>query len=636
MLVMLLAQAALAWSPALADAVATGDCTSVLAAPIDGPEARLAHGHCLVRIGKTAAAVDVLAPLTEGVLGDYARARRAQALLAEKRPAEAAAALDGLDLPGPGGLDITLIQAQAKAASGDYDGAKSLFNALLGTRLSGEARLALAEAAAGVGRVEPAIGVWRSAWSSDVAGDADDRAAEALGARGRPVTDLSDAATLAAAKERVAALKSAHQHGEARELMLGIQEVESGTYGPVTLAFAAFRGRDYADSSERFEAALGAPASASGSAKALYHYALGLSRTGDYAAAATVYRRLTAQHPSDKLGDEGSYKLGYLEYDAGNLAEAVELFAAHLQAYPSSEFLESTLWFRARALWLLGRKDDAVSGWQRLARERPGSSLTPGAAYWIARATDDDDALARIVDRYPTSGYAWLAADRVGRTFPAKPLAAAPPWPDALASRSEVRRSAALAAVGLRAEAAAELSPVRSAAKSAGRDGALAAAHALLAVGDYRGAKSLAAPYCTSPWKGGDPVAQQVCTPRPESAIVGAVAAKYGLDPLVPYGIMTAESALDPSVTSIAGARGLMQLMPVEAGRVHAELYERPYDAIDLYSAPYNASLGTAELGGKARSLDGVLVGPSLPAAIAAYNGGETAVRRWLDGFDIP
>ena len=81
--------------------------------------------------------------------------------------------------------------------------------------------------------------------------------------------------------------------------------------------------------------------------------------------------------------------------------------------------------------------------------------------------------------------------------------------------------------------------------------------------------------------------------------------------------------------------RDRMQLMPGEADRVHAELYgERAYDPVDLYSAPYNASLGTAELGLKLRALDGVLADTSLPAAIAAYNGGEDAVRRWVDGLE--
>jgi soluble lytic murein transglycosylase len=96
---------------------------------------------------------------------------------------------------------------------------------------------------------------------------------------------------------------------------------------------------------------------------------------------------------------------------------------------------------------------------------------------------------------------------------------------------------------------------------------------------------------------------------------------------------MTAESALQPEVTSLAGARGLMQLMPVEAETIHRELFGvRPYDADNLYAAPYNAAMGTAELGLKTRSLGDVLAVTSIPAVVASYNGGEEAVRRWLEG----
>ena len=262
MLVFLLAHAALAWTPELADAVATGDCATVLAAPIDGPESRLAHGHCLLRTERAAQAAEVLAPLTEGVLGEYARARRAAALFEVGQAAQATAVAAGLELPGDEGLALRLVRAKAQAASGDYDSARTALNGLFGTSLGGEARLALAEAADGVGRAGPAIGVWRTAWSTNVKGDVDDRAAAALAARGKPVTDLADAETLAAAKERVKALKAAHQHGEARELMDAVEVVAPGTWGPVTRAFAAFRGRDYPEATSRFRAVLGAPEAA--------------------------------------------------------------------------------------------------------------------------------------------------------------------------------------------------------------------------------------------------------------------------------------------------------------------------------------------------------------------------------------
>jgi soluble lytic murein transglycosylase-like protein len=60
------------------------------------------------------------------------------------------------------------------------------------------------------------------------------------------------------------------------------------------------------------------------------------------------------------------------------------------------------------------------------------------------------------------------------------------------------------------------------------------------------------------------------------------------------------------------------------------------HHADDLYVAPYNAALGTAELGEKLKLLDGLLARDSMPAVIASYNGGEEAVRRWRTAWDAP
>ena len=100
---------------------------------------------------------------------------------------------------------------------------------------------------------------------------------------------------------------------------------------------------------------------------------------------------------------------------------------------------------------------------------------------------------------------------------------------------------------------------------------------------------------------------------------------------------MTAESALDPSVTSLAGARGLMQLMPDLADELHAGLQpDVPYDADRLYVAGYNAWLGSTELGQLYTHFHGAGVEPRLPLAIAGYNGGSEAVDRWLSEYETP
>ena len=102
---------------------------------------------------------------------------------------------------------------------------------------------------------------------------------------------------------------------------------------------------------------------------------------------------------------------------------------------------------------------------------------------------------------------------------------------------------------------------------------------------------------------------------------------------------MTAESALKPWVTSPAGARGLMQLMPPLADKLHGERFPgSPYDPDQLYQPTYNAMLGVTELGqlqarfGQDARVQSLTAPHSnMPLVIAGYNGGVKAVNRWLD-----
>ncbi len=622
-------------------AVAAGDCATVIAQTDPYPDQdekwRVPRAWCTLRLGDPEGALALLSEPIDGVLGEYGRLVRAQAHLntdSETAADSAAAALDGLSLPGIAGTEITLARARIAIARADLPGFRTVMK---GLPAGSERDFLYAEALFAAGEREKAWGTWRSVWTAAEVGGWDDLALARLDETGAgPVPDA----------DRITRLASLRKNGRidaASELaeQLGQTDDPDLPSDPLELARVQLQARQYADSLTHWQTALGAPAEATGSARNLFDYALTHARTGDYDTAAVVYQRVIAQHPSSDNADFASYKLGYMSYDENDCASAISRFDAHLERYPASGHLTEALWFTARCHWRTGDLDQAVRAFDRLVNERPKSSLVPGALYWKARAaglSGDSEAeragLERVLRSWPTHGYAWFAAERLGKRFEPQPAVDRPPWPERLAGRSDVQRFEALLDVGFKTWARDELAPVGAALST--RDDKLAAAHAWIAAGDYRTGRSLAKPFCVAPWKGGDPVAQQACTPRPEAGIVATVAAKYDLHPLLPFGIMTAESALKPQVTSVAGARGLMQIMPLEGPRIHEELYTGPYDADDLYKAPYNASMGTAELGMKRQSLKGVLDGTDLPAVIASYNGGEAAVRRWLTAYDEP
>lgn len=96
-------------------------------------------------------------------------------------------------------------------------------------------------------------------------------------------------------------------------------------------------------------------------------------------------------------------------------------------------------------------------------------------------------------------------------------------------------------------------------------------------------------------------------------------------------GVARQESRFDPNARSHRGALGYLQLMPATAKRRAADL-NLPYSKHRLRAEPiYNVALGDAHM---ARLLG---LFPGAPAlAVAAYNGGEGNVGKWLKRFGDP
>jgi soluble lytic murein transglycosylase-like protein len=92
-------------------------------------------------------------------------------------------------------------------------------------------------------------------------------------------------------------------------------------------------------------------------------------------------------------------------------------------------------------------------------------------------------------------------------------------------------------------------------------------------------------------------------------------AARHGLDPRLVQAVIRAESDYDRWALSVKGAAGLMQLMPETA---------RAYAVDDPYDPEANIAAGTAYLKRLVDEFDG-----SLELALAAYNAGAEAVRRY-------
>ncbi len=99
------------------------------------------------------------------------------------------------------------------------------------------------------------------------------------------------------------------------------------------------------------------------------------------------------------------------------------------------------------------------------------------------------------------------------------------------------------------------------------------------------------------------------------ASMIKAVASKVNLSPALLHAVVQVESAYNPKAVSPKGAVGLMQLMPATA---------KQYGVVDRTNP-------VANLNGGARYLRYLLTlfNEDLNLALAAYNAGENAVRRY-------
>ena len=101
----------------------------------------------------------------------------------------------------------------------------------------------------------------------------------------------------------------------------------------------------------------------------------------------------------------------------------------------------------------------------------------------------------------------------------------------------------------------------------------------------------------------------------------------YDISPFILYAVMKQESMYNPWVTSSAGARGLMQIMPETGAEIAKSLHWPPnYTAADLTRVPVSINFGASYLRRVNTYFD-----KNNAAMLAAYNGGSGNTQQWLN-----
>ena len=116
----------------------------------------------------------------------------------------------------------------------------------------------------------------------------------------------------------------------------------------------------------------------------------------------------------------------------------------------------------------------------------------------------------------------------------------------------------------------------------------------------------------------------QLVYPFPFRDDIVRAAQAHELDPYLVAGLIRQESMFNPRARSVAGALGLMQVMPQTGTRIAGGLGMRSFSTSQLTDPAVNLRLGTKYLADQIRGHNGRVID-----AIAAYNAGPHRVARW-------
>lgn len=297
-------------------------------------------------------------------------------------------------------------------------------------------------------------------------------------------------------------------------------------------------------------------------------------RAGDYAEAAKRYGDILAKFPSDE--EEALWGIGWTWFLAADYRKAKDVFSRLSEKYDDPKYR----YWQARSLEALG--EDAAGLYSRLSR---------------------------VDNNY----YAFMAQLRgKGGVVPASLSETSFEVP---AGQQWMSRVEALRELEMPKEAIYELAC--AAKKVESHSGLLYIVAKFYEFGEYRKAVGLATkmPYSEKLHRFWYPLAYW--------NEVSTAAKRYDLDPLVALSVMREESRFDAEARSVAGARGLMQIMPQTAYRLDKTLKLGIHKEAQIHNVSNNISLGVYYL----KSLSAEF--RSTAHALAAYNAGEAAVRKW-------
>ncbi len=306
-----------------------------------------------------------------------------------------------------------------------------------------------------------------------------------------------------------------------------------------------------------------------------------IRRAGKLSEAEGLYRRILNDFPS--MSEDALWGLGWMSYTAQDYETASKYFS-RLAAEVKGETLYRYLYWEARSHQKSGRE----KGSELFTR----LSQSPGYYGYLVRL---NGASIKVQSKIKTS--------RPNKNLSAKPQGEA------------YERIEALAFLGMREEAVGEIKAIIR--KVNRVEEVLYLGHTAIDMGEYRSVIAIAEGIKRDEFL-------PLSYPLGYWDIVKKAAEIEKIDPYLITAVIREESRFDLNAFSPAGAIGLMQLMPFTAYRLKDRINVELKNTSDIYDVEKNILIGTHYLSWLIKEFK------EIPFAIAAYNAGENAVKKWL------